>query len=70
MLGKFAAVLGPVFLGGVGLLVKSLGYSSDTASRASITSISILFIAGGILFYFVNEEKGREEVKYLSERDL
>jgi len=68
MLGKFAAVFGPVVMGGAGLLIKSMGYSSDIASRASITSISIFFIAGGILFYFVDEDKGREEVKYL-ERD-
>jgi UMF1 family MFS transporter len=66
MLGKFAAVLGPVFLGGFGLIVKSLGYSSDIASRVSITSISLLFIAGGLLFYFVDEEKGKEEAKHLS----
>jgi len=65
MLGKFAAVLGPVVMGGAGLLVRSMGYSSDTASRASITSLSIFFIIGGVLFYFVDEEKGREEVRYL-----
>ena len=67
MLGKFAAVFGPVLIGGVGLLVRSMGYSGDTASRIGISSISLLFIAGGILFYFVNEEKGKEEVKYLSQ---
>jgi UMF1 family MFS transporter len=66
MLGKFAAVLGPVLMGGVGLLVKSMGYSSNTASRVSITSLSFFFIAGGILLYFVSEEKGKKEVKYLS----
>ena len=65
MLGKFAAVLGPLVMGGVGLLARSMGYSSDIASRASIASISIFFIAGGALFYFVDEEKGREEVKCL-----
>jgi len=53
-------------MGGVGLLVRSMGYSSDTASRASIASVSLFFIAGGILFYFVDEEKGKEELKYLS----
>ena len=66
MLGKFGVVIGPILMGGFGLLVKSMGYSADTASRASITSISVLFIAGGILLYFVNEEKGREEVKHIS----
>ena len=68
MIGKFATVLGPVVMGGAGLLIRSLGYSSDTASRASITSISLFFIIGGSLLYFVDEEKGREEIKYL-ERD-
>jgi UMF1 family MFS transporter len=68
MIGKVATVFGPVVMGGAGLLIRSLGYSSDIASRASITSISLFFIIGGFLFYFVDEEKGREEVKYL-ERD-
>jgi UMF1 family MFS transporter len=67
MLGKFAAVLGPVIMGGAGLLVRNMGYSSDIASRAGITSIAIFFIAGGTLFYFVDEEKGRAEVKYLED---
>jgi UMF1 family MFS transporter len=56
MLGKFAAVLGPVSLGLVGLLVRSMGYSSNIASRVSVASVSLFFIAGGILFYFVGEE--------------
>jgi UMF1 family MFS transporter len=68
MLGKFAAVMGPVLMGGTGLAVRSMGYSSNIASRVSITSIAILFITGGAILYFVNEEKGREEVKFL-ERD-
>jgi UMF1 family MFS transporter len=66
MLGKFAAVIGPTLMGRVGLFVKFLGYSSDIASRLSITSLSILFLAGGILFYFVNEEEAKKEIKYLS----
>jgi UMF1 family MFS transporter len=69
MLGKFAAVFGPILMGGTGLLVKSMGYSNSIASRAGIASISIFFIAGGLLLYFVDEEKGREEARYLSERD-
>ena len=68
MLGKFAAVIGPALMGGVALLVRSMGYSSAIASRASITSISMLFIVGGSLFYFVNEERGKEEVKCLSQK--
>jgi UMF1 family MFS transporter len=54
-------------MGGAGLFIRSIGYSSNVASRVSITSISIFFISGGILFYFVDEKKGREEVKYLED---
>jgi len=68
MLGKFAAVIGPVLMGGVGLFVRSMGYSGGIASRVSITSISLLFLAGGTLFYFVDEERGKEEARYLSQK--
>jgi len=53
-------VIGPIVMGGVGLLIRYMGYSSDIASRASITSISFFFIAGGTLLYFVNEDRDRE----------
>lgn len=65
MLGKFAAVLGPLLIGSVGLIVKSLTDNSNLASRMSITSIALLFLAGGILFYFVNEEKAKQERHHL-----
>ncbi len=68
MLGKFAVVMGPAVMGGIGLLVRSMGYSSNIASRAGIFSIALFFIAGGILLYFVDEQKGREEVRYLENR--
>jgi UMF1 family MFS transporter len=45
-----------------------MGYSSNTRGRVSITSLSLFFIIGGILLYFVNEEKGKEEAKYLSRK--
>ena len=35
------------------------------ASRWGIGSILILFIVGAILFYFVDEEKGREQAALL-----
>jgi MFS transporter, UMF1 family len=61
MLGKFAAVLGPAIMGGVGLLAYEMGYSSRIASRLSISSIAILFAVGGTLLYFVDETRGKEE---------
>ena len=65
MLGKFAVVIGPVLIGGVGLFVRSLGYHSDLASRISIVSVSLLFIAGAVFLCFVNEDKAKEELKHL-----
>lgn len=52
MLGKFAAVLGPIMMGVVSLLTQS--------PRLSMLSISILFIAGGILLYYVDEDKAKK----------
>ena len=52
MLGKFAAVLGPIMMGLIGLATQS--------PRLAILSISVLFISGGILLYFVNELKAKE----------
>lgn len=57
MTGKFAAIIGPALMGGVGLLVQSMGYGSHVASRSSILSVSLLFLAGGSLFYLVKEER-------------
>jgi MFS-type transporter involved in bile tolerance (Atg22 family) len=65
MLGKFAAIVGPALIGIIGLLVRRAGYSANTASRAGIGSVSILFILGGILLYFVDENRGRKEAEYL-----
>ena len=65
MLGKFAAIFGPALIGIVGLLVRNAGYSENIASRAGIASVSILFLGGGLMLYFVNEERGRDSVKYL-----
>ena len=50
MLGKFAAVLGPFLMGSVTLLTGS--------NRIGILSIVILFIAGGILLFKVDEQEG------------
>jgi len=63
MLGKFAAVIGPILMGSVGLLIKNLGYGTDVASRVSISSVAILFVVGGFLFYKVDADKARAEVR-------
>lgn len=59
MLGKFAAILGPLMVGIVGMLSES--------SRTAILSISILFILGGVLLYFVNVEAGQKMASQLKD---
>lgn len=49
MLGKFAAVLGPLMIGVIAAMSGS--------SRLAMFSVSILFISGGVLLYFVDEKK-------------
>lgn len=51
MLGKFAAVIGPVMMGAVSVLFDS--------PRLGLLSIIVLFLAGGLFLFFVDEEKGR-----------
>ena len=76
MLGKFAVILGPVMMGTVGLAARRLLMPpaptpeqmiaiGQMASRWGIASILILFIVGAVLFYFVDEEKGREQAALL-----
>ncbi|BBO92202.1 MFS transporter [Desulfosarcina ovata] len=78
MLGKFAAIIGPVLVGGVGLLMRRLLMPpSPTAEQAaavgalaarwSIASVLILFAAGAVLLYFVDEEKGRAQAALLED---
>ena len=77
MLGKFAAIVGPALMGIVGLIARRLlmppaptpgqiEHVGQLASRWSIASVLILFLIGAILFYFVDEEKGKAEAAYLS----
>jgi len=78
MLGKFAAIFGPVLMGIVGLSARrflmppspttaQIEAIGQTAARISIASVIILFIIGAILFYFVDEEKGRAAASKMSE---
>jgi MFS transporter, UMF1 family len=66
MLGKFASIVGPALVGGVGLLVRGVlmpeAHTAEqairvgqTAARWGIASILILFAAGAVLLYFVKE---------------
>jgi MFS transporter, UMF1 family len=55
MLGKFAVVLGPLLVGSAALATGS--------SRAAILVIVALFVAGGVLLYFVDEREGARLAK-------
>jgi len=48
MIGKFAVIVGPALIGIVGSVTHN--------SRLGIASVALLFIAGGVLLYFVKEE--------------
>jgi UMF1 family MFS transporter len=80
MLGKFAVIFGPALMGVVGLCTKKVMMPASPtaeqitaighlASRCSIGSILILFLIGAVLLYFVDEDKGRAEAAYLSQKE-
>jgi len=66
MIGKFSVVLGPALVGMVALLARQWGFASQSASRIGISSVALLFIAGGLVFLLVDEKKGKEEANYLT----
>jgi UMF1 family MFS transporter len=51
LIGKFAAVVGPLLTGGVALVTGN--------SRVAILSLVVLFLAGGVLLCFVREGEAR-----------
>jgi MFS transporter, UMF1 family len=74
MLGKFAAIMGPAMMGLTGLVAKRLLLPVDptaeqiyavgmTATRTSILAVLLLFLAGAVLLYFVDEAKGKAEAQ-------
>jgi UMF1 family MFS transporter len=80
MLGRFAAILGPALIGLVGLAAKwwimppapspaQATAVEQAASRWSMGSLMILFLVGGALLYFVDEEKGKREINRYEEQE-
>ncbi len=62
MVGKFAAVLGPLIMGWVSIATGS--------PRLSILSVLILFVAGAVLLAMVNEENAKSQVMAFEEERL
>lgn len=54
-LGKFATILGPLLVAIVALFSQN--------SRIAIASVAIFFIVGGVLLFFVDEKKVKDEVQ-------
>ena len=52
MLGKFSAILGPLIVGWVSVISGN--------PRYSILAVGVLFIAGAVILYFVDEKQGRK----------
>jgi UMF1 family MFS transporter len=78
MLGKFAAIFGPALVGVTGLIAKrilmppsptaeQMVQVSQLAARWGIGSILVLFIIGGVLLHFVDDDKGKAQLAYLSD---
>jgi len=80
MLGKFAAIIGPALMGVTGLLAKRIMLPATpspeqieaigrTATRTSILAVLLLFAAGALLLYFVDEKKGKAEAERMNQTD-
>ncbi|MFO7809809.1 MAG: MFS transporter [Candidatus Delongbacteria bacterium] len=52
MIGKFAVILGPLFIALTGLILREIGFSADIASRGGIMSVTFFFLTGGFVFFF------------------
>ncbi|HTZ40677.1 MAG TPA: MFS transporter [Syntrophales bacterium] len=68
MLSRFATVAGPILIGTTAVAARAMGYEGSVASRISIVSASVLFLAGGLILGRVDESKGKAEAAYLSGR--
>jgi MFS transporter, UMF1 family len=57
MIGKFAVILGPLFIAGTNITARQFGFSQDTASRCGVLSVAVFFILGGIIFYMSGRDR-------------
>lgn len=62
MLGKFAAVIGPILMGVVAILTGN--------PRHAILAIVVLFLGGGIILYLVDEKEGARVARELEAEGL
>lgn len=60
LLGKFAVILGPLLMGGMGLLARRFLVTpgpgaGEAAARWGVAAVAVLFVAGGLLLWRVRE---------------
>ncbi len=60
MVGKFAAIAGPMLIAITGLAARHAGFTETTSTRLGISSIAIMFIAGWILLGMANRRISEE----------
>ena len=65
MLGKFAAVVGPLLMGTVTLLLNDIIGDEQQAARFGLLSVGILFILGAYVFSKVDIAEGEAIAKKL-----
>jgi MFS transporter, UMF1 family len=59
LISRFSIVLGPILVGAVTLLCHKAGASDMVSSRCGMSSITVLFIAGGVLLILAEKERVR-----------
>lgn len=59
LISKFSIVLGPALVGGVTLLFHTAGVSGEMSAKLGMSSIAVLFIAGGGLLMLAEKEQSR-----------
>jgi UMF1 family MFS transporter len=59
MIGRFAVILGPGLVGGINWICYKYGVSSITSARLGVSSIALLFVAGGLLLLQVKDMERR-----------
>jgi len=57
VMGRFAVIVGPTVVGSVAFLTHKAGLASQIASRVGMSSLSVLFLAGGLLLLWVELKK-------------
>lgn len=59
LISKFSVILGPMLVAFVTLLCHRAGVSDALSSRLGMSSVSLVFIAGGVLLFLAEKERRR-----------